>query len=74
MSASSKSHTSHGASEPIESVPRPTYAPAAMAMAIAMLFWGILTHWTLSLGGFFLFVWALHAWVGEFRRAWKEQS
>jgi cell division septal protein FtsQ len=56
-----------------EAVPRPTYAPAAMAMAVMMLFWGILTHWTMSVGGGCLMIWALWSRVGEFRHAWKEE-
>ncbi len=55
----------------IESPPKPTYVPAAMAMGIMMVFWGILTHWTMSLGGSLLVVWALWTWMNEIHQAWK---
>ena len=55
----------------IEPPPKPTYVPAAMAMGIMMAFWGILTHWTMSLGGSLLVVWALWTWMNEIHQAWK---
>ena len=48
-----------------ERVPNPTYIPAAMAMGIMMLLWGILTNWLMSLAGALLMIWALQAWVRE---------
>ena len=46
-------------------LPNPTYIPAAMAMGIMMLLWGILTNWLMSLAGALLMIWALQAWVRE---------
>lgn len=49
--------------------PRPTYAPAAMAMGIMMLLWGIVTMWIMSAGGAALMVWSLWTWINEIRKA-----
>ena len=57
-----------------DNMPRPTYAPVAMAMSVTMLAWGILTHWTVSLVGALLFVWALWSWMGEICRQWGKES
>jgi len=45
--------------------PQPTYVPAALAMGIMMLLWGILTNWIMSVAGAALMVWAIAAWIGE---------
>lgn len=57
-----------------EVTPRPTYAPITMAMAITMLAWGILTHWTISLTGAGIFVWGLWSWMEEITMAWGSES
>ncbi len=49
--------------------PRPTYAPAAMAMGIMMLLWGIVTMWIMSVGGAALMIWSLWTWINEIRKA-----
>ena len=51
-----------------ETAPRPTYAPAAMAMGVMMLLWGIVTHWIMSLAGASLMIWSLWTWVNEIRK------
>ena len=48
---------------------RPTYAPAAMAMGIMMLLWGILTNWIMSAAGAALMAWALWTWIEEIHEA-----
>jgi len=53
-------------------IPRPTYAPAGLAMGIMMLFWGIMTHWTMSLAGVLLMGWALWTWINEIRNDAKD--
>ncbi len=50
---------------------RPTYAPAALSMGVMFLAWGILTHWTLSLVGAGLCVWALWSWMNEITLEWE---
>jgi len=45
--------------------PQPTYVPAALAMGIMMLLWGILTNWIMSAAGAALMMWAIAAWIGE---------
>lgn len=59
---------------------RRTYAPIAMAMAIMMMFWGILCHpygisiWSMSLAGGGLFAWALYSWMKEVCHEWSIQD
>ena len=48
-------------------IPRPTYSPAVMALAIVCLLWGLLTSYLISLLGFVLLVLALTGWIGELR-------
>lgn len=50
-----------------EELPRPTYAPAAMALGIAFLFWGMVTSVVVLGAGGLLVVAALAAWIGEMR-------
>ena len=45
--------------------PQPTYVPAALAMGIMMLLWGILTNWIMSAVGAVLMIWAITVWIGE---------
>jgi hypothetical protein len=52
--------------------PDRTYAPAAMAMGISMTAWGTLTHWSMSLVGMGLFVWALSRWIHEICMEWRK--
>lgn len=51
---------------------RPTYAPAALAMGIMFAFWGILTHWSMSLIGALMMVGAIWSWMHEIRNTWSE--
>jgi hypothetical protein len=50
-----------------EALPRPTYAPAAMALGIAFLFWGMVTSVVVLGAGGLLVIAALAAWIGEMR-------
>lgn len=59
---------SHAAHE--EPLPQPSIAPAALAMGIMFLPWGILTHWSMSLAGLCLMGWAITKWVREIREEW----
>jgi len=51
--------------------PGPTFIPSAVALGIMLGFWGILTHWIMSLGGAALFVWALSRWMREICSDWR---
>ncbi|MGI9474128.1 MAG: hypothetical protein ACR2NZ_21485 [Rubripirellula sp.] len=51
-----------------DEIPQPTYVPAALAMGIMMLLWGILTNWLMSLAGAVLMAWAIKAWISEVHR------
>jgi hypothetical protein len=61
--------------------PRPTYAPVALAMGIAMTAWGILTFSLttnsltfMSVMGAGLMVWALWDWMHEVAIEWRKTS
>ena len=54
-----------GSDETVAEDPRPTYVPAALAMGIMMLLWGILTNWIMSAAGALVMVWAVTGWVRE---------
>ncbi len=51
---------------------RPTYAPAALSMGIMFAFWGILTHWSMSLIGGLMMFGAIWAWMHEIRTTWSK--
>lgn len=59
---------------PVEIMPRPTYAPVAMSMGVMFLVWGIMTHWTMSVGGGLLIGWALSSWLGQVCYDWKRED
>lgn len=57
---------------------RPTYAPVAMAMGIAMFAWGLMALtlninalWFMSLAGAGLMTWALGSWIREIVKQWE---
>ena len=52
-----------------DAAPRPTYAPAAMALGVMMLLWGIVTMWIMSAAGACLMAWSLWTWINEIRKA-----
>ena len=54
-----------------QGVPGPTYIPSALALGVMLGFWGIMTHWVMSLGGVALFVWALSTWMREICHDWR---
>ncbi len=66
--------TNNESNEKAESMPQPTYAPAAMAMGVTMLAWGVVTHWTMSVAGVALCVWALWDWMSDICRAWGRET
>jgi hypothetical protein len=50
-----------------DSVPRPTTWPAALALGIALLGWGLLTSPVILAVGLAVFVVSLRGWIGEIR-------
>ncbi|MGC1107491.1 MAG: hypothetical protein WA876_13220 [Candidatus Acidiferrales bacterium] len=48
-----------------QNIPRPTYSPAVLALAIVCLLWGIVTTYLISVLGMILFVVGLAGWIGE---------
>jgi hypothetical protein len=64
-----------------EPTPRPTYAPVAMAMGIAMTTWGLLTFSLttnsltfMSFMGAGLVLWALWDWMHEVAIEWRSSE
>lgn len=51
-----------------ERIPRPTYWPAIMALAIAFMLFGVVTSWIFSGTGAVMFVLSLGKWIGELIR------
>jgi hypothetical protein len=50
-----------------QSVPRPTFAPAVVALAVVCLLWALLTTYLLSLLGLALLTVGLVIWIGGYR-------
>lgn len=48
-------------------VPRPTYAPAVVALSIVCLFWGLVTTYLISLLGLLLLAVGIADWIGGLR-------
>ena len=54
-------------------LPHPTYFPAGLAMAVAFLFWGLITTWVVLAVGVVLFIAALAGWITEIRHGYKSK-
>jgi hypothetical protein len=52
---------------PAESLPRPTYFPAGLAMGVTFLFWGLISSLVIFLVGLVLFAASLAGWITEIR-------
>ncbi len=50
---------------PGEPLPRPTFWPAALALGIVFVLWGVVTSYIVSGVGLILFVLALAGWIRE---------
>jgi hypothetical protein len=48
-------------------IPRPTYAPAAMAFGLTFFLWGFVTSPVVLAAGLIVTVAALVSWIGEMR-------
>jgi hypothetical protein len=56
-----------------EHIPTPTYWPAALALGITLLLWGLITSPLLVGIGLIVFVLALAGWIGEMRNENRQQ-
>jgi hypothetical protein len=57
-----------------EPLPRPTYAPAMMAMGIAFVLWGVVTTFLISGVGLSLFGVAIAWWIGDLRHEHRQHE
>jgi hypothetical protein len=62
-----KAKAGWGAAKP-ETISRPTYWPAAMALGITLLLWGLVTSPVVLVAGAAVIVVSLVGWIGEMRR------
>jgi hypothetical protein len=53
---------------PHETLPRPNFFPAGLAMGITFLLWGLITSWVILVVGIGLFWAALAGWIYEILR------
>jgi hypothetical protein len=52
---------------PPEKSPEPTYWPAALALATALLLWGLVTSFIVAAVGLVLLAASIAGWLGEMR-------
>jgi len=57
---------------PPETLPRPTYFPAGLAMGTTFIFWGLISSIVVFLVGVALFIAALAGWITEIRHERKQ--
>lgn len=50
-----------------EDLPAPTYWPFFTAFGIMLLFWGLVTMWTISAAGIIILIVALFGWINILR-------
>lgn len=55
-------------------LPAPTYWPATLAAASALLLWGLLTSWGVSAVGLGLFVVGLTGWIRDVLREHAQEE
>jgi hypothetical protein len=58
---------------PPETLPRPTYFPAGLAMGTTFIFWGLISSIVVLLVGVALFIAALAGWITEIRHERKQR-
>jgi hypothetical protein len=59
---------------PPETLPRPTYWPAVMALGIVFLLWGVAATFLISGVGLVLCALALSGWIGDLRHAQRSAA
>jgi hypothetical protein len=50
---------------PHETLPRPNFFPAGLAMGTTFIFWGLITSWVILVVGIGLFAASLAGWIYE---------
>jgi len=62
--------SSHSGWEPLphETLPRPNFFPAGLAMGISFILWGLITSWVILAVGIGLFAASLAGWIYEILR------
>jgi len=50
-----------------EHLPPPTFWPAGLALAIAFIFWGLITSWVVFAVGVLQFTLSLVGWIADIR-------
>ena len=53
---------------PHETLPRPTFFPAGLAMGITFILWGLITSWVILAVGIGLFTASFAGWIYEILR------
>ena len=59
---------------PPEPMPHPTYFPAALALAVTFIFWGLITSPIILAIGIGLFIAAMAGWIHELRHERKQHQ
>lgn len=57
-----------------ETLPRPTYWPATMALGIVFVAWGVVTTYIVAIVGATLVALALAGWIGEIRHEQRQRD
>lgn len=69
MTDETESHTPQGWEPlPHESLPRPNFFPAGVAMGTTFILWGVITSWVILAVGIGLFAASLAGWIYEILR------
>ena len=50
-----------------EQLPRPTYWPFFLALALTLMGWGLISAWLFSVTGLIIFAIALYGWINDLR-------
>jgi len=50
-----------------EMPPRPTTFPCGLALAVTLIFWGLITTWMITFAGLGLFAVSLAGWIRDIR-------
>jgi hypothetical protein len=48
-----------------EILPRPSYMPFLLALSLALLFWGLISTWIITVTGVIGVVISLHGWIKD---------
>ena len=52
---------------PAEHLPLPTFWPAALALSITFIFWGLIASWVILIVGIGVFAGSLGGWIRDLR-------